>query len=263
MKITTSHDDLKFVEEIVRNVACEYSKALNNNLIFKTKLENLDVSIAPIVIRTAGCTGTIEDGKLDCYMKIFVHSGDSKEFVTFVVAHEFAHLLMINFNDVLRLTNRSTDGSTSYTAVTRIMGNGKIYGGAFEEAISDCLAMYIIAKIYGEAGVEHVKGILSESEESRMQIVDNFASIFGVSLGECEHIDEYTLNENGGYITNIFWYKLVTFDFATIVNIYNHFMGDDEAFQKLIKIFDQYAEEEEKEAYEELCNLIVKFEEKF
>ena len=182
MRITTSHSDLRFAEGLVRNVADEYLKALNNNMIFAAKLANVTVSIEPIVIRTAGVTGTVGNGNLGCYLKMFVNSNDSKEFITFVIAHEFAHLMMINLNDVLRLTNRSEDGSTSYTAVSRIARSGEIYGSAFEEAVADRLALYIVSRIYGNDGVERLKKALTECEARQLELVDMLADTFGEKL---------------------------------------------------------------------------------
>lgn len=261
MQITNMHNDLRFAEGLINQVADEYMKALNNNMIFAAKLANVNVSIEPIIVRTAGVTGTIGNGSFDCYLKMFIHSGDSKEFITFVIAHEFAHLLMINMNDVLRLTNRAADGTTSYTAVGRIASSGKVYGSAFEEAIADRLALYIVSRIYGNDGVERLKKDLTECEASQLEIIDMLSETFGDELEKNGHIDEYVTNEDGGYISNMFWYKLVTFDFGTIIDIYNRVMDDHKAFYNLDRILDDYAQEENKEIHAKLVASIKKFHE--
>lgn len=261
MQIKTFTSDLRFAEGLVRNVADEYLKALNNNMIFAAKLANVTVSIEPIVIRTAGVTGTIGSGKMDCYLKMFVHLGDIEEFITFVIAHEFAHLLMINLNDVLKLTNSAEDGSTSYTAVSRIARSGEIYGSAFEEAVADRLALYIVSRIYGNDGVERLKKVLTECEARQLELIDMLADTFGEELEKCERIDEYSFDGDNGHISNIFWYKLITFDFGTIIDIYNKVMDDDKAFYNFDLLLDDYVQDENKETYEKLIASIEKFQE--
>ncbi|MBR4110105.1 MAG: hypothetical protein IKK43_00195 [Clostridia bacterium] len=262
MQIKTFTSDLRFAEGLVKTVADEFLKALKNSIIFSAKLENVMITIEPIGIQTAGLTGTTDGENRESYVKIFVCEDDPVEFITFVIAHEFAHLMMINLNDILKLTNRANDGSTAYTAVTRLSSSGQEYGRAFEEAVADKLAMYIIKRIYGNDGVKKVMNKLFERQKHQLKIVDMFTSIFGKKLENCSYIDEYSFSGNCGSIANIFWYKVVTFDFGRIINICNEVMGTPESFSDFAKSLDEYFEEEGPETLQKLYSWLITFQEK-
>ena len=122
--------------------------------------------------------------------------------------------------------------------------------------------MYIIKRIYGNDGVKKVMNKLFERQKHQLKIVDIFTSIFGKKLENCSYIDEYSFSGNCGSIANIFWYKVVTFDFGRIINICNEVMGTPESFSDFAKSLDEYFEEEESETLQKLYSWLRTFQEK-
>lgn len=259
MKVTIERENLRFVVNLIENVADEYQKVLHNSMIFTAKLIQLEVFVRKSPVeKTVGIAKVIDVNTGKCGISLLVNSDDGEEFISFVVAHEFAHILMINPNDMLKLANRAEDGSTSYTAIKRITSDNNVYGRAFEEAVADKLALYIIGKVYGNQGVERVKKLLNEHELKRLDHIEKFANVFGKPLDECTHIDEFVFHDNSGCISNMFWYKIVTFDFGIIIDAYNSVMNDAEKnFYALDEAFDAFFNTNQQE-YEKAINSSLK-----
>ena len=217
---------------LVRAIAKAYSERLNNNLLFKMKLEHLEVIVSRTCERlTSGLTRTVDN---TCQIFIALNEENGKEYIAFIIAHEFGHLVFQKITDCLYLTGKAQDGSSEFTAITRFDQYGNVYGRQLEEQCADILAIFILKKLGYTIESPLMISDLKKTQRVR-EFVKKFTEVFGDSLEEHEKIDDFET----GLVSNSFWYHAVTFSFSEIINLYDEVMGKG-AFEFFCKRLDGY-----------------------
>ena len=239
MDIRTRNDSLLKYEGMVKAIANEYLSRLNNSVLFSMKLATLEV----ILLNSEGelTSGVTRRMGSICQIVIAINEKNGNDYIAFVMAHEFAHLLIQKVTDCLCVTGRAPDGSTDFTAITRISQEGKFYGRELEEQCADILALYIIKHLGYSLDSAVIKLDLKKTEIIR-GAVEGFINVFGASLNGCDKIDNYRVNKGFGMVSNSFWYSVVTFSFVEIVRLYDEVMGEG-AFERFCTRLDNYDKE--------------------
>jgi len=240
MDIKTRNESLKKYEGMVKAIANEYLAHLNNSILYTMKLAILEVVLTNSEKElTSGVTRRM--GSV-CQIVIAINEDNGDDYIAFVVAHEFAHLLFQKVTDCLCVTGRAPDGSTDFTAITRISQEGKFYGRELEEQCADILALYIIKYLGYSLDSIVLKTDLRKTELVR-GAVEGFINVFGSNLYRCDKIDNYRVNNGFGMVSNSFWYYVVTFSFVEIVKLYDEVMGEG-AFERFSNRLDHYGEDQ-------------------
>lgn len=234
MNICLKEARLQKYQDMVKAIAEEYCKRLNNSFLFEMKVSSLQVDMMSTQELTAGVCRKIGNR---WQIILAMNEKNGEAYIAFVIAHEFAHLLFQKVSDVLCVTGKASDGSTELTSITRISSNGLVYGRELEEHCADILALYIIQKMGYSLEDDFLKDDLAKTEEMREEI-KKLISVFGKEIESGEFIDDYSVDANGyGVVSNVFWYYAVNNSLAEIVRSYDDFMGDNK-FSELCEAFD-------------------------
>lgn len=216
--------ELQFVREMIYKIVAEYLSSLRNNVRFDAVISCLKVKVdATDKISGGVCEFTEWPEYLEWNIKLHINPSNSKKYIAFIIAHEFAHLLMLNVHDILCLSGKARDGTNNYTAVIRMMPDGARYGEEFEELIADYLAHYIVAKLNFTDENAQYESFLKESEFD-LQIIRDFEKPFGKPLFDCNFIDEQ-YGVDGEIRFNIFWSSILSFSFNNVVDDFDEVMG--------------------------------------
>ena len=230
-------DSLNRYEGMVKAIANAYEEHLNNNALFSLKLDSLSVYLEKSKNSlTSGLTHRF--GK-NSHIQVWINEDNGDEYIAFIVAHEFAHLLFQKLTDCLYLTGIATDGSADFTAIVRMDENGDFYGKELEEQCADILALYIIKKLGYKLSSTLVNDL--EKTEAERITVERLIDVFGEDINKYDQIDYYKIENNFGFVANSFWYHVITFSFAEIVKLYDEVMGRG-SFQNFCKNLDHYKE---------------------
>ena len=230
---------------MVETIAEEYVSRLHNSAMLSWKLLTTSVLIIPSDAELT--SGLCEKEGTEIRILLQINTSNPDDYVAFIAAHEFAHLLFKKMTDVLCVTGRTSDRSTELTALTRISYEGKQYGRELEEQCADILALYIIKKL----GYKHSKFLDEDLKKSYRQrnVVEKLANVFGNHLDKAEFIDDFKMKNGIGYVKNSFWYFVVTFSFAEIINFYDEVMGEN-AWLRFCEALDDSSKKEKLEFIE-------------
>lgn len=240
MKFTNYSTKWEYVKEIFDTVVDKYTGMLNNKLVWLAKVQQLEVILDEIEEDDTNAMIILVDPmKYNYQIFLDVNLKDSKERIAFVVAHELAHLLFTNINDVLKTSDKSEDGSTAFTAFQRLK-DGEVYGDIFEEAAADYLAKIVVDRLdfEDENGTSSRKFETNE-KKNRIDFVERFSTCFGESLTKCECIDDVKEHAEGYEVKNIFWYSVATQSLSYIINEYDRTMGNG-AYRRLNEDVESY-----------------------
>ncbi len=221
MDIKILDKSLERYEGMVKAIAGEYESRLHNSTLFSWKLLVTSIIVIPSDAKLT--SGLCEKEGTSIRILLQINDSNPDDYIAFVIAHEFAHLLFKKMTDVLCVTGRTSDRSTELTALTRISFDGKQYGKELEEQCADILALFIIKKL----GYTHSKFLDEDLKKSLRKriVVEKLANVFGNHLESAEFIDDFKMENGVGYVKNSFWYFVVTFSFTEIINFYDEVMG--------------------------------------
>ncbi len=253
MNISVTNKRLQKYQDMVKTIAEEYCKRLNNSFLFEMKVSSLQVEImGTSQDLTAGVCRKLGN-KWQIVLAINEKNGDN--YIAFVISHEFAHLLFQKVSDILCVTGKASDGSTELTSITRISSSGTVYGRELEEQCADLVALFIIKKLGYSVEDDFLQEDLAKTTEIR-EYVEQLISVFGDELNSGDFIDDYRVDESGcGVVTNLFWYYVVTNSLSEIVKSYDNIMGNNKFFE-LCGAFDNSNDIEVGFARNEIFRLI-------
>ena len=141
MNINVNDVTLERYQDFVLSIYQKYLDSLNNKFLFLAKCYQLVVNINLAEVFPIS-SGYFQKGP---EISISICPKDPDEYVAFIIAHEFAHLLFDKVDDVLLVSGRANDESTYYSAIQRADDEGNTYGLALEEACADALAKWIVS----------------------------------------------------------------------------------------------------------------------
>ena len=225
MIIKSVNESVRKYTDTVEIIAKEFENSLNNKALFMYKLSILKVMLLPTSTNDIPTSGLCKKSGDNLSILIFVNENDPIDYIEFVIAHEFAHLLFKKMTDLLNVTGIVEDNSTELTSIIRIAKGGKEYGRELEEQLADILAIFILKK-RGIAFSEKLRDDLKKTQTKR-EFVISFTDVFGKNLFECEKIDEFVLKSDASVflVSNSFWYCAVTFALPQVIAVYNKAMG--------------------------------------
>jgi hypothetical protein len=212
------HNSLKAYENTVKDVADTYLKSLFSRLPFDAKLLSLYVTIniennhlSYGVTRKAGNLYSIVLGLNPKYGTVYN---------TFIICHEFAHLLFAKHYDSIGIVGASSDGSRPFTNIIRITEDGTLIGKEFEEQCADVVGLFILHKM-GISVDSTLENDLKKTEARRF-FAETFINSFGKPIAELEHLDDYFYDENYNVKpSNYFWYFVTNYALSELIAMYN------------------------------------------
>ncbi len=230
---------MKELTRLIKKVAKEYKERLHSNLIFNEKLSktHCEIKLKEDRLKTSNAYILRNKLKNEYLIHFDINPMDSETLIAIIIAHEFAHLLFKNHNDLMKISDLGLDGSTGYTAIIRRLPNGDKYGVELEELLCNYLAYFIVSKM--EFSDEKVLKKFWNSHN--LYIADILQNSFGggKSLLECEYIDEYYYSKKDRKIEyNYFWNCILMFSFHNVMMHFERIMGK-QTFQKFCDLFDQ------------------------
>ena len=239
--------EISFVKNLVKEVSETYLKHLSNKMYFKMKLSCLSVRIYETNMKTDGSVGNDQENN-ELKIILSVNPMDSKKYIAFIIAHEFAHLLMCNVSDALGMSRK-------VSSVIRLNEDGVSYGDQLEELFADYLAHYIVSRMNLNDENEQY-AIHKIFCKAKMAFVEKMENYFGESLMDTEYIDfkveRYVEKENSvlneysipepNYSANFLWYSVVNDSFDKVIEMYNCTIDSKE--------------ESDSNHFEDLCNTI-------
>lgn len=236
-----SNESVMFTKDIVIRVVSEYVNSLENTFVFRNKLFGLKVSIAPITFsrsigscRSDNYSNTIE-------IKLFINPNDSKKYIAYVIAHEFAHFLFLNPFDAFSLSGKAHDNSTNYSAVTRFLDNDLLYGYSLEEMLADYLAFFIVSKIPEYTDETKQFDTIYANNNFERTLIYRFETYYGKSIFDTNKIDPVTFDDNDTAFFNLFWISIISFSFDNIIDDFDEKMGNGE-FYNFCTLLDAFFE---------------------
>ena len=230
-----------FVNGCINRLISTYMDALHQKTIFESKLNRLVVTIYIVDYKSIGHHScNFSTGESEIILEI--NPRDSKKLISFIIAHEFAHMLFTNPYDTYCVSGKASDGSTNYGAIQRINPTQETYGYYLEEIIADYVAHFIVAKLNYDDKNDQYKNH-KERYDTKIKIVSKFESIFGQSLFDGEFIDEIYFDENKEARFNYFWGCILSFSFNNIVDIFDETMGKNE-FYFFCELIDMFCEKD-------------------
>ena len=215
---------LERFEQDVKESASVLSSSLHNKMIFFMKLTNLRVYIAPTSTLTVATCGLCSQKFDELSLFLVINPTEPDDYISFVIAHELAHLLLKKVTDLLAVTGRANDGSTELTSIMRLTSDSQEYGRELEEQVADLIALFILKKRNIELS-DFTKKKLEKTSKKR-KAVERFINIFGCSLESCNFIDDYEEKDDVKVVKNSFWYYAVTSGLSAIVNYFDDGLGD-------------------------------------
>ncbi len=247
LRVKVHNPEVEFARNLFHDIVKKFSLSLNNNAIFKAKLSYLTVDIHSTT--ASNSAGILVDERHFSYnynIRLFYSLNDSKKWFAFIIAHELAHLSLIDINDFLFLSGEASDGSFLSTAIKRSYDAGQIYGNNFEECVCDYIAYFIVNQLNIEdENYTFERKISTPQKQLRIKFVEVFSRCFGDSMLEGKHIDEFDINGNSIIVFNNFWYNVTTFELHNIINIYDSIMGRG-SYRTLNELVENLDENQEK-----------------
>lgn len=216
--------------EFIKQLGNLLLSCLNNRLVFKQKLENLQVIVNLSNAKTEAFLIT-EDVQYS--MLLVVNPKDSEQLIKFIIAHELGHLLFAPINKLRTSGYCSTDEGLDVTSVRRISGSDE-YGNALEEMLCDYIALTLVDKSYdGKYNREELLSI-AYSEKRSFHLKENFyltesiISLFENFTNETSKkykFDSYTEHSDGSVSPdNLLMYTVITNTLNLFVNQYDTLM---------------------------------------
>lgn len=205
---------------------------LNNRLVFKQKLENLQVTVHLSNTKTEAFLLTKD---IQYSLLLVVNPKNNEQLIKFIIAHELGHLLFAPINKLRTSGYCSTDNSFDVTSVRRTSNGSEEYGNALEEMLCDYIALTLLDKSYnGKYNREELLRI-AYSEERSFHLKENFyltQSIINLfencpnKTAEKYKFDSYTEHSDGSVSPdNLLMYTATTNTLNLFVNQYDTIMG--------------------------------------
>lgn len=228
------------------NFISEVSKAfisnLNNNLLLKSKLKEMQITIdytnshltSAKLISDAGCFYE---------MALCINENDSEEYIKFVIGHEIAHLLFRDINMLRTSCYCPSDDSFAETYVRRQTPDGKTYGCWLEELLCDYLSLVILSKIYEKrySMEELVNMVETETNNySTYDLTEKLICTFGKPI--YDKLDAF----KDGEVENILLYTAITGSINVFITEYEELMGKN-SWKLLNNYIDLYCITKENE----------------
>ena len=220
----------------VTRVRDAYLRSLKDGTLLSLKLSRLTVRVFNRGEDRAhnpewdGCFRQVDES---FRIQVCVGGWQSLEDVTFVIAHEFAHLLFCMVHSPLG--EPCADGFLFVSSVSRDLWReadcfedrdgeadaSRSLQHGLEEFCADALARYILVKL-GQSpdwlpAAEREGN--RETLRERLDCIDRYAALFGKPLLECEALDGFSEDEDGQvHVSNAFWYACVAFQMRLIAD---------------------------------------------
>lgn len=218
MVIKVCEESLDRYQAIIENVAKTYVESLISHIPFDAKLKALTVKLT---LESSRISWGLTQKAGNIYVIVLgINPNYSDTYNTFIIAHEFAHLLFARISDTIGIVGLASDGSKPFTNIVRQASDGTLWGEEFEEQCADISALYILKKMDIE-----VDSLLSkdlEKSKDRRSLCESFINSFGTSLEELPHFDEYITNQKfEGIPCNYFWYFVINSELSGLITMYN------------------------------------------
>lgn len=238
VKIVTNGPVPIWIWVMIHKVRDTYLKKLRNKVLFKAKLDNLTINLRMN-------SGSSPSGECDNFytgesitMDLWLNPTYSHKYSAFIVAHEFAHLLLLNISDFTGLSGKAVDGSTNMTALRRINEDGSDYAEYFEEIHADYIA-HVIVEDLGFSDKNNQYAAYKSSTQKEIAIAKTFAGVFGPTIDISDYVD--AIYANGNMMGNYYWDSIMAFSFNNVINLFDQKMGKD-AFKTFSGKIDEYFE---------------------
>lgn len=223
--------------------------SLNNQLMFKQKLQVLEITINKS--RNEKTDAFLMRKNEEFELLIIINPNDSIIKINFIIAHEMAHLLFSICNKLRISGYCSTDDSFDFTSVRRIC-NGEEYGNALEEMLCDYIALELLHKYYNDEYTRENLIDIVYSEERGVHVKDNFnltlklISLFGNTYSS--KFDAVLENSNDcASPENLLLYTVVTGALNLLINEFDTLMGNG-SWKRLNQKFEMLASKERDDA---------------
>lgn len=239
--------DLEMYEKGIYRIVNRYTATLNNKAAFVPKLTDLEILLIKDDYRISS---GVCSRRFPCTVKLilFINPNISTMYNMFLIAHEMAHLLLINYTDLFNQCGLASDGSRNGSAIKRVLQDGREYGYDFEEMIANYIARFIVSAFdYDDRDGKYQKMLIEKGKD--FDIVEKFAGIYGESIQNKEFIDGYELRENRVFFNNPFWTNILSYSFNVHVNEFDRVLGEH-AFEKFcarVQYYNKASKENTKE----------------
>lgn len=202
---------------------------LNNQLVFKQKLENLRVTLHLSNTKTEAFLLT-ED--IQYSLLLIVNPKDDEQLIKFIIAHELGHLLFAPINKLRTSGYCSTDNSFDVTSIRRISNGSEEYGNALEEMLCDYIALTLLDRSYNQEELLRIvysekRGLHLKENLCFTQSIINLFENCSNKIEEKYKFDSYTENSDGSVSPdNLLMYTATTNTLNLFVNQYDTLMGN-------------------------------------
>lgn len=253
MKFSFSDEKLMYVETMFRRIADQYLKMLNGQLLYRAKLDVLEV----FVDDNRGFDDfqgrfTMKDEKNACSIIIHATPDLCEAEVAMVIAHELGHMLISNMG--IGSLIRGKEGLDVRYGVVRFEGDDQIIGIGLEEGIAEYMAMEIVARVSEEWARKFRRTKRDKTMMFLAEAAGALSKCFGKGLNRLDQFDQTTnigkkvsLKDDSikpaevvpafRYFENVFWMSLSRQSFDLIGTLYDEVMGEG-AFRTLCERLD-------------------------
>ena len=220
-----------------------YLSMLNNKFIFEKKCDLLKVYfIKEETSRTHATTKETFKGTYEIIISF--NELDSKNFISFVMAHELSHLLFTTINQINISDYCASDDSFAKTNVVRISKNQE-YGNVLEEVIGDYFALEVVYRLnnFSISKDELIKEFYIFHSEpftsTNIEYMSKIITMFGADISSCDKLDDIVENGQNATPKNLFTYAITTGVLGLLINDYDECMGK-EAWKNFVKKLDTF-----------------------
>ncbi len=231
---------INFISEVSK----EFISNLNNNLLLKSKLKQMQITID---YTNTDLTSAKLGSTADCFYEMVLHinenENDSEEYIKFIIGHEIAHLLFRDINMLRISCYCSSDDSFAETYVRRQTPDGKGYGFWLEELLCDYLSLVILSKIYEKRySIEELVNMVETETNnySTYELTEKLICTFGKTI--YDKLDAFKDAE----VENILLYTAITGSINVFITQYEEIMGKN-SWKLLNNYIDLYCITKENE----------------
>ena len=227
-------------KELVLQVTQTFEECLQTPSFFKQKLSILQVAIGqtdlPLTVGNYINYATYFTTNLKLIM--LINDTIPIDYVAFIIAHEFAHLLIDRFTPRFRVFMEG-ETSAKVTELTRIRkDDDSYYGETFEEQVADILALFILSKMHFGKWSKLLEDDLAKTRPVRL-LTSSLINSFGEPLTNARYIDEVKEVHEDQVMNNLFWFLLVNHEFEKIIWAYESIMGND-SWEHLLNFIENW-----------------------
>ena len=224
------HESLRKYFEFAERMGELLLTHLNNWLVFKQKLDILEVTVNI----SHGNTEAFFITKNSKYsLLLVVNPKDDERLIKFIIAHDLAHLLFAPVNKLNLSGYCATDESFDVTSIKRISNGVEEYGNILEELVCDYIALKVLMIDYYPFEYDELLDIVFSKKrdfrffKENLYLIEEIISKFGVlpEISPSFKFDNYIENKTGAQPVNFFMYAAITGIMNLFVNEYDSLMG--------------------------------------